>query len=240
MNFLSRSELLVGKDGIEKLNQAHIMVIGLGGVGSYAAEAIARAGVGTMTIVDGDVVQESNINRQLPALYSQIDRSKVEIMAERIKDINPNIKLNIINKFLMPEDIETVIPSDLTYLMDCIDSITPKIMIITYCKRNKVKFISSMGAGGKTDPLKIKIVDINETRDCFFSRDIRKRLRSMKYNYGIKVVYSDEVVDKSKMALSPDTMFKKSFYGTISYMPAMFGLTMASYVIRKIISKKEI
>ena len=111
MNFLSRSELLVGKDGIEKLNQAHIMVVGLGGVGSYAAEAMARAGVGTLTIVDGDVVQESNINRQLPALYSQIDRSKVEIMAERIKDINPNIKLNIINKFLMPEDIETVIPA---------------------------------------------------------------------------------------------------------------------------------
>jgi tRNA A37 threonylcarbamoyladenosine dehydratase len=240
MNFLSRSELLVGKNGIKKLNQSHVMIIGLGGVGSYAAEAIARAGVGIMTIVDGDTVQESNINRQLPALYSQINRSKVEIMAERIRDINPNIQLHVINQFLMPEDIEKVIPSNLTFLMDCIDSITPKIMVITYCKRNKIKFISSMGAGGKTDPAKIKIVDINETRDCFFSRDIRKRLRSMKYNYGIKVVYSDEVVDKSAMALSPDTLYKKSFYGTISYMPAMFGLTMASYVIRKIIAKKEL
>lgn len=238
MNFLTRTELLIGEDALFKLKSSHILIIGLGGVGSYAAEAIARSGIGKMTIVDGDIVQESNINRQLPALYSNIGQQKSSLIATRIKDINPEIELIEVNKFLMPEDMESLLLCGYTYVLDCIDSIAPKIEIITFCKRNKIKFISAMGAGGKINPKNIQIADISETKDCYFSRDLRKRLRKMDYNYGIKVVYSDEYVDKSAMEHTEmGTMFKRSFYGTISYMPAMFGMTMASYVIRKIIEK---
>jgi tRNA A37 threonylcarbamoyladenosine dehydratase len=236
MSFLERSLLLIKEDGIQKLAKSHVLIVGVGGVGSYAAEAICRAGVGKITLIDGDVVQKSNINRQLPALHSTIDEAKVEIMRKRLLDINPNAEIQVLQQFIMPEAVEQVIPKDVDFVLDCIDSITPKITLIIHCKKNKIRFISSMGAGGKMDPSRIKIADINDTRDCFFSRDIRKRLRKEKFSYGVKVVYSDEPVSKSTMALSPDTMFKKSFYGTISYMPAMFGMTMASFIIRKIIN----
>lgn len=238
MSFLERSLLLIKEDGIKKLANSHVLIVGVGGVGSYAAEAICRAGIGKITLIDGDVVQRSNINRQLPALHSTIDEAKVEIMQKRLLDINPKLNIQILQQFIMPEEVEQVIPNDIDFLMDCIDSITPKITTIIHCKKNKIPFISSMGAGGKMDPSRIKIADINDTRDCYFSRDIRKRLRKEKFSYGVKVVYSDEPVSKTTMALSPDTMYKKSFYGTISYMPAMFGMTMASYVIRKIINSK--
>jgi tRNA A37 threonylcarbamoyladenosine dehydratase len=216
------------------------LVVGLGGVGSYAAEALARAGVGEITIVDGDRVVESNINRQLQALSSTIGHSKSELMTKRLKDVNPALILHEMNQFLNPEDISKLLDNNFSFVLDCIDSVTPKLNMIKICKQRKLKFISSMGAGGKTDPARIKIADINETRDCFFSREIRKRLRREHYNYGIKVVYSDEVVDKDKMELTDGTHFKKSYYGTISYMPAMFGLTMASYVIRKILASQTV
>ena len=236
MEFLSRSELLIGQSGLDKMKQSHVLVVGLGGVGSYAAEALVRAGVGQITIVDGDRVVQSNINRQLQALHSTIGESKSSLIAKRLKDINPELVLTEVHHFLNPEDIEALLSRNFSYVLDCIDSVTPKLTIIKLCKQRKLKFISSMGAGGKMDPSKIKIADINDTRDCFFSREIRKRLRREKYNYGIKVVYSDEVVEKDKMELTDGTNFKKSYYGTISYMPAMFGLTMASYVIRKLIN----
>ncbi|MCE2961887.1 MAG: ThiF family adenylyltransferase [Chitinophagales bacterium] len=240
MEFLSRSELLLGRSGLEKLKQAHILVVGLGGVGSYAAEALIRAGVGEITIVDGDYVVQSNINRQLQALHSTIGQSKSDLMSKRLKDVNPELVIHEVSQFLNPEDINELLNKNYSYVLDCIDSVTPKLQIIMLCKQRKLKFISSMGAGGKTDPARIKIVDINETRDCFFSREIRKRLRREHYNYGIKVVYSDEVVDKDKMELTDGTHFKKSYYGTISYMPAMFGLTMASYVIQKILASQTV
>lgn len=235
MDFLSRSELLIGKDGLEKLKKSHVLIVGLGGVGSYAAEAIARAGVGEITIVDGDEVVQSNINRQLQALHSTVGRSKSGLIAQRIQDINPDIILHEINQFLNPEDMDNLLSKPYSYVLDCIDSVSPKLNIIKLCKQRQLKFISSMGAGGKMNPARIKIADISETRDCFFSREIRKRLRKEHYNFGIKVVYSDEVVDKDKMELTDGSNYKKSYYGTISYMPAMFGLTMASYVIRKIV-----
>ena len=236
MDFLSRSELLIGVEALTKLRSANVLIIGLGGVGSYAAEALARAGIGKMTIVDGDHVVLSNINRQLQALHSTIDQFKSELMAKRIRDINPDIVLTEINQFLMPEDMENLISQEFDYVLDCIDSVTPKLNVITTCKRKKVKFISSMGAGGKMDPSKIKIADLEKTKDCYFAREVRKRLRRMNYNYGIKVVYSDEFVSKEKMQMTEmGTLYKRSYYGTISYIPAMFGMTMASYVIRKII-----
>jgi tRNA A37 threonylcarbamoyladenosine dehydratase len=236
MNFLSRSELLIGTEGLVKLKKSHILVIGLGGVGSYAAEALTRAGVGEITIIDGDHVVQSNINRQLQALHSNINQPKSYLMAQRLMDINPELILHEINQFLKPDDIESILDHPYSFVLDCIDSVTPKLSIIKRCKQNKLKFISSMGAGGKMNPDLIKIVDISETKDCYFSREIRKRLRKEHYNYGIKVVYSNEVVAKDKMELTYDSQYKRSYYGTISYMPAMFGLTMASYVIKKLIS----
>lgn len=236
MKFLSRSELLFGNEGLKKLNESNVLVVGLGGVGSYAAEALARAGVGRMTIVDGDEVVESNINRQLQALHSTIGLKKVELIADRIRDISPTIELTIVSKFLNPEDIGDLLTKDYHFVLDCIDSITPKTNIIKICKQRQIKFISSMGAGGKTDPSLVQITDIEKTKDCYFTREIRKRLRREKYIYGIKVVYSPEIVSKDKMEMTDGTNYKRSFYGTASYMPAIFGLTMASYVIRKIIS----
>ena len=237
MSFLSRTELLIGAEGLAKLKKSHVLVIGLGGVGSYAADALARSGVGEMTIVDGDFVVQSNINRQLQALHSTINLSKSELMAHRLKDVNPDLILHEVNQFLNPEDIEQLLAKNFSFVLDCIDSVTPKLTIIKLCKQNKLRFISSMGAGGKINPSNIQIVDISETKDCFFSREIRKRLRREHYNYGIKVVYSNEVVAKDKMELTDGSNYKRSYYGTISYMPAMFGLMMASYVLRKLIAK---
>lgn len=236
MDFLSRSRLLVGDSGLKKLNNSRVLVVGLGGVGSYAAEALVRAGIGSMTIVDGDTVHPSNINRQLQALHSTIDRPKSELMQERLLDIHPDLSLTAIDRFLQPGELENLISKEYDWVLDCIDSITPKLELIMNCKKKKIRFISSMGAGGKTDPSKIKIAEIENTRDCFFSREVRKRLRKEGYQYGIKVVYSDEVVSKDKMELTDGTNFKKSYYGTISYMPAMFGMTMAGWVIRKILN----
>jgi tRNA threonylcarbamoyladenosine dehydratase len=234
-DYLSRSELLLGPLAIAKLKTSNVLVVGLGGVGSYAAEALARAGVGKLTIVDGDTVATSNINRQLQALHSSVDKPKTGLMAQRILDINPEIVLTEITQFLQPEDIQILLTKDFDWVLDCIDSVSPKLELIKTCKQRKIKFISAMGAGGKLDPSRVSITDINLTKECYFSREIRKRLRREGYNYGIKVVYSDEVVSKDKMEQTDGTNFKKSYYGTISYMPAIFGLTMASYVIRKIV-----
>ena len=180
MNWLERTELLIKKEGIEKLAKANILVVGLGGVGAFVAEFLARAGVGKMTIVDGDVVDKTNKNRQLIALQSTINQPKAQIMAERIRDINPNIELTVINEFLEPDRAYEIISSDYDYVADCIDSISPKLSIIRACNDKKVKLISSMGAGGITDPSKVKVSSIENTRDCPLARHIRKRLKKEK------------------------------------------------------------
>ena len=166
MEFLSRSELLIGQSGLDKMKQSHVLVVGLGGVGSYAAEALVRAGVGQITIVDGDRVVQSNINRQLQALHSTIGESKSGLIAKRLKDINPELVLTEVHHFLNPEDIEALLSRNFSYVLDCIDSVTPKLTIIKLCKQRKLKFISSMGAGGKMDPSKIKIADIGLIDIC--------------------------------------------------------------------------
>jgi tRNA A37 threonylcarbamoyladenosine dehydratase len=233
-DFLERTELLLGKESLDRLAQKHVMVVGLGGVGSYAAEAIARAGIGKMTIIDGDEVDRSNINRQLPATHSSIGQKKSNWMKNRMLDINPAIQLVEISQFLNPEDFEEILSQPIDFVMDCIDSVTPKINLITLCKKKKINIISSMGAGGKTDPKFVKIDDLSNTKECFFSQDVKKRMKKAGYRYSIRVVYSDEPVSKSKMALSSDNRYKKSYYGTVSYMPAIFGLFMSSYVIRRL------
>ncbi|WP_438989807.1 tRNA threonylcarbamoyladenosine dehydratase [Polaribacter sp.] len=239
MSWLERTKLLVQKQGLEKLQNAHILIVGLGGVGSYAAEFIARAGVGKMTIVDGDVFDETNINRQLPALQSTIGKSKTSILSARIRDINPNIQLIALEEFLSPERAFEIVTKDYDYVLDCIDSITPKINLLVAARRKKVKIISSMGAGGKLDATKIKVKDISKTKNCTMARVLRKRLKERKVDKGVKAVYSEEVQIPASVKITDGSNFKKSYYGTISYMPAAFGLQAAAHVVNYLLKSKK-
>ncbi len=215
------------------------MICGLGGVGSYAAEFIARAGIGKMTIMDGDVFDETNINRQLTALQSTVGISKADVLAARIRDINPNIELNVLNEFLLPERIEAIIERDRPhYVMDCIDSMTPKLALIQYCFRNKIRIISSMGAGGKMDATRVQVADISKVHNCVMGAHIRKRLKKENIRTGFKAVFSSEMQDKKSLKMTSGVNFKKSFYGTISYMPALFGLHAAAEVIDYLTNRK--
>ena len=237
MSWLERTELLVKNEGLEKIKKANILVVGLGGVGSYAAEFIARAGVQKMTLVDGDVFDETNINRQLTALKSTIGKSKAQVLASRLKDINPTIQLTILEEFLSPERAYKIVSKEFDYVLDCIDSITPKVNLIVAARRKKVKIISSMGAGGKLDATKIKVKDIGKTKNCTMARVLRKRLKERKVDKGVKAVYSEEVQIPESVKITDGTNFKKSYYGTISYMPAAFGLQAAAHVINFLIKK---
>lgn len=231
-DWLERTELLIKKEGIEKLKNANVLVVGLGGVGSFATEFLARVGIGKITIVDGDVVDITNVNRQLPALHSTVGKAKVELVGERMLDINPNLELTRINKFLVPETIEQVIDSQkFNYVLDCIDSVTPKIALIRTAKRRKIKVVSCMGAGGKTDPSKVMVRDISKTYNCYLAKNVRKRLKKEKINKGIRCVFSNEIQNEDSLKMTDGTNFKRSFYGTISFMPAIFGLYAAAEVI---------
>jgi tRNA threonylcarbamoyladenosine dehydratase len=238
-SWLSRTELLVGNEGLEKLVNAHVLVVGLGGVGSYAAEFIARAGVGTMTIVDGDVVDPTNRNRQLPALATTHGLSKASIMAGRLLGINPELKLTVINDFLSPEKADAICQQHrYDFVMDCIDSITPKLNLITSAKRHNLNIVTSMGAGGKFDPTRIKVADLRDTNTCPFAMYVRKRLKKKGIIKGLISVFSDEPPPKSSLMYTDGSNFKKSAYGTISYLPAAFGGVCASVVIRGLLNQK--
>jgi tRNA A37 threonylcarbamoyladenosine dehydratase len=235
-SWLSRTELLIGTAALQTLAQSHIMVVGLGGVGSFAAEFIARSGVGKMTIIDGDVVDPTNRNRQLPALATNHGQSKADIMAERLHAINPELELTVIKSFITPEMVTGLFTTHPDYIIDAIDSITPKLTFIQMAYENKMKMVSSMGAGGKLDPAQLQVVDISKTYNCPFAQQIRKVLKR-KYNIrkGIKVVFSPEEPDKESLMLTDGKNYKKSAYGTISYLPAVFGAVAASVVIRDLI-----
>ena len=237
MSWLERTELLVQKEGLEKLQKANILIVGLGGVGSYAAEFIARAGVNKITIVDGDVFDITNKNRQLPALDSTIGLSKAKVLAARLKDINKDLELTVLEEFLSPERAYEIVSKEFDYVLDCIDTITPKVNLIVAARRKKVKIISSMGAGGKLDATKIKVKDISKTKNCTMARVLRKRLKERKVDKGVRAVYSEEIQIATSLKKTDGTNFKKSYYGTISYMPAAFGLQAASHVINFLIKK---
>lgn len=239
-DWLQRSELLVKTEGLEKLNKANILVVGLGGVGSFAAEFLARAGVGNLTIVDGDTVDITNINRQLPALQSTVGKNKVEVVAERIKDINPDINLTPINEFLSPERMDEILEENsFNYVLDCIDSVSPKLALIKACRRRKIKLVSSMGAGGKTDPSKVLVRDLSKTNNCYLAKQIRKRLKKEGITKGFRCVFSTEIQKEESLKLTDGSNYKKSYYGTISYMPALFGLNAAAEVINYLLKKSE-
>jgi tRNA A37 threonylcarbamoyladenosine dehydratase len=236
--WLERTELLIKENGLEKLNKATVLVVGLGGVGSFAAEFLARAGVGNMTIVDGDTVDITNINRQLPALHSTVGKHKVEVVAERLLDINPNLNLIKINEFLNPDRMDEVLESaKFDYVLDCIDSVTPKVCLMIAARRRKIKMVSSMGAGGKIDPSKVLVRDISKTQNCYLAKEVRKRLKKEKIDKGIRCVFSNELQDEESLKMTDGTNYKRSFYGTISYLPAIFGLYAAAEVINYLVKK---
>ena len=237
--WLQRTELLVKEEGIERLKSANILIVGLGGVGSFAAEFLVRSGIGNLTIVDGDTVDITNINRQLPALNSTIGKNKTDVVAERILDINPKINLKKINEFLEPERMEEILTQEkFDYVLDCIDSLSPKLALIITCKRKKIKLVSAMGAGGKTDPSKVMVRDISKTNNCFLAKQIRKKLKKEQIHKGFRCVFSTEIQDENSLKMTDGSNYKKSFYGTISYMPAIFGLYAAAEVIRFLLKKE--
>lgn len=232
-----RAELLFKKEGLEKLKNSHVMVVGLGGVGSFAAEFLTRAGVGKMTIVDGDVVDITNINRQLPALHSTIGQPKVTIVGDRLMDINPELELIRVKEFLSPERAYELVTPQYDYVLDCIDSITPKLNLIISARRQKVKIISNMGAGGKYQASKVKVTDISKTEYCPLAKTVRKRLRKEGISKGVKVVFSTEEPDQLSLKMTDGSNFKKSFFGTNSWVPALFGLHSAETVVKYLIKK---
>ena len=236
-SWLSRTELLIGKEALQTLAASHVMVVGLGGVGSYAAEFIARSGVGKMTIIDGDVVDPTNRNRQLPALATNHGERKAVIMAERLRAINPELELNVISEFIDPDMVLDSIGIAPSYIIDAIDSITPKVTFMRSAIEHTLPIVSSMGAGAKLDPTQLKVVDISKTWNCPFAQQIRKLLKKQGIYKGIKVVFSPEDPDKNSLMLTDGSRFKKSSYGTISYLPAVFGAVAASVVIRDLISQ---
>jgi tRNA A37 threonylcarbamoyladenosine dehydratase len=238
LSWLSRTELITGRDTLISLTQKHVLVVGMGGVGSFAAEFICRNGIGEMTIVDGDVVDPSNRNRQLPALATTHGMPKVALMAERLSAINPEIKLHVINSFVNPEKVEEILnAAKYDYIADCIDSFTPKITFLSAAYKRNIPIVSSMGAGGKLDPTRLQVIDISKTYNCPLAQQVRKRLRRLGIRKGIKAVFSDELPMRESLMLTDGSNYKKSAFGTMSYLPATFGATCASVVIRDLMKK---
>ena len=232
--WLSRTEMCLGTEAVGRLVSSHVLVVGLGGVGAYAAEMICRAGVGAMTIVDGDTVHPSNRNRQLAALVSTEGRMKAEVMASRLMDINPSLKLKVIPEYIRDDRMIEILSAGFDYVVDAIDTLSPKVFLIYHSLKMNYRLVSSMGAGGKFDPVSVKIRDISETTDCTLARILRKRLHRLGVREGFSAVYSPEIVDKTKIAETEGEQNKKSIVGTVSYMPAAFGIACASVVIRSL------
>lgn len=236
-DWLERTELLLTKEKCSQLPHKNVLVVGLGGVGAYAAEHICRAGVGQMTIVDGDTVHLSNINRQLIALNSTLNKKKASEMGKRLKDINPALKLTVLNEFIRDERMIEILDEPFDYVVDAIDTLSPKIFLIYHSLQRKIPIISSMGAGGKLDPQQVRIADISKSYNCMLARMLRKKLHKLKIYKGFKVIFSPEEVPKKAVKLIDNEQNKKSTVGTISYMPPLFGGMAASVVIRDLIGQ---
>ncbi len=231
-----RTHILLGDEGLARLAGKHVFVAGLGGVGSYCAEALARAGVGRLTLLDHDVVAASNINRQLPALLSTVGQPKAELMAARIRDIHPECELTVIRQFLNTENVNDLVPGDCDYVVDAIDSLACKVALVAESLKRGLKVASSMGAGNRLDPTRIKVADIGKTEMCPLARQMRKRLMRQGVTRGVLTVYSDE---QPSAPLPPQPVDgagrARAVNGTISYMPPLFGLMLAGVVIRELL-----
>ncbi|MBQ9831711.1 MAG: tRNA threonylcarbamoyladenosine dehydratase [Methanocorpusculum sp.] len=237
MPWLERTELLLGSENVEKLQNANVLVVGVGGVGAYAAEMIARAGVGKMTLADADIVSESNINRQLIALHSTVGREKCAVLAERLRDINPALELTCVPRFIDESSVDSLLDSaEFDYAVDAIDTLSPKIALIKGTLDRGIPLVSSMGSGGKMDPAALEIADIAKTHHCPLARVVRGRLHKLGIDRGFTAVFSAEPVREGSV-IQCDEQNKRSNLGTISYTPAMFGIGCASVVIRGLIGE---
>ncbi len=237
--WMERTSLLLGEEKLERLQQAHVLVVGLGGVGAYAAEMLVRAGIGRMTIADADVVSLSNINRQLVALHSTIGRLKADILAERLRDIAPDLQLTVVAKYIHDEETDTLLdaaPYD--YVVDAIDTLSPKLALIKGTLDRGYAVVSSMGAGAKTDPTQMEIADIAKTHHCPLAHMLRKRLHKIGIRSGFQAVFSPEPIREGAMIVCEEEN-KKSNVGTISYLPALFGIGCASVVIRDLLGEMK-
>lgn len=231
----SRTTLLLGEERMNYLSGCHVLVVGLGGVGAYAAEQLCRAGIGKMTIVDADTVNESNLNRQLPALRSTIGRPKAEVIAQRLLDINPELELTVHNEFIRDERTEAILDeANYQFVVDAIDSLSPKVFLLYHALRRQIPVVSSMGAGAKTDPSQVRIADISKTQNCALAKAVRKRLRTLGVNKGIAAVFSTEMANPDAVIEVDDEQCKRTTTGTISYMPALFGCFLSAHVLRNI------
>jgi tRNA A37 threonylcarbamoyladenosine dehydratase len=238
-NWYERTELLIGSDGIDKLQKSNVLIAGLGGVGGIAAEMLCRAGIGKMTIADSDIFSPSNLNRQIGALSSNQGLYKAEVIKNRLHDINPELNLTIVKDYLKDNTILNLIhASNYDYVIDAIDTLSPKVFFIYHCLKTELKLVSSMGAGGKLDPTLIKISDISESSECRFAYAIRKKLHKLGIETGFDVVYSTEKVPRNVIVREEKVLNKKSTVGTISYIPATFGTYCSSVVIRNLLNKK--
>ena len=239
--WLERTQMLVGEEGIARLRNASVAVVGLGGVGAYAAEMIARAGVGRMLILDSDVVSDTNRNRQLLALTSTIGKSKAEQMARRLLDINPELELTVVGEYLTEEYVGQLIPaSGLDFLVDAIDTLAPKIALISHCVAAEIPLVSSMGSGAKYDATKVRVADLSKSYNCPLAYILRKKLRKVGISKGFKVVFSEELPDRDAIvAQDPEVeRNKKSQVGTISYLPAVFGCVCAQVALTSLLEEK--
>lgn len=234
-----RTIQLLGEKKFARLHQANVLIAGMGGVGSMAAEMICRGGVGKMTIIDGDTIQPGNLNRQLPATHSNINREKAVVMGERLKDINPGLELTVINEFIREERIPEILQTPYDYVVDAIDTLSPKIYLIYHTVNRGLKLASSMGSGGKMDPSQIRVADFGDTYNCRLAYLLRKKLRKLDVHGGFKVVFSTEQVSKEMVIPVEGEPNKKSTVGTNSYIPAIFGCTLASIVLRDLVEEAD-
>mgnify|MGYP002344214527 FL=1 len=234
-----RSLLFLGEERMERLRKCKVVVVGLGGVGAYAAEMLARAGVGSLVILDSDVISPTNKNRQLLALESTMGRYKSDLMEQRLKDINPSLEVVPIREYLTEENVsELLSPFKPDYIVDAIDTLSPKISLIKYAVKNGIRLVSSMGAGAKSDATKVTIKDISKSYNCPLAYILRKRLRKEGISKGFRVVFSEELPDTD--AIVPvEEQNKKSMVGTISYLPPVFGCLCAQAVLEELLSLNE-
>lgn len=235
-----RTLLLTSKEQLTKLANSHILICGLGGVGSYAAEQLARAGIGKMTLVDGDTIHETNRNRQLPALISTEGAYKAVVVANRLRDINKDLDVTIIQEYIKDQRMIDILEQGYDYVIDAIDTLSPKVYLIYHTVRLGMPLVSSMGSGGKMDPTQIKINDISETYNCRLAYYIRKKLHKLGIWNGFTTVYSAETVSKDALTVVEGERNKKSTAGTISYMPAIFGCMCASVVLRELLKTESV
>ena len=234
LNWNERTRLLLGEDAVGRLAASRVLVVGVGGVGAYAVEMLVRAGVGHITIVDGDSVSVTNLNRQLPALHSTLDCEKVDVMKHRIKDINPEATVSALKMFITAETVPQLLAQGFDYVIDAIDSIAPKVALIEYCLHEGIGIISSMGAGGRLDPTAVKYADIADTCHDGLAKAVRVRLREHGIRRGLMTVWSNEPPVRSSLLMTDGECNKRSSYGTVSYMPCVFGCMLAAHVIKKL------